>query len=138
MKSEMRNNPAIRQKVAELAEKYHLSLVLLFGSQASGATHRESDVDIAVLGEKALTEHDFMMINYECTTIFGTDRVDIVNIRRAPSLLLRRITDEAVVLYDRTDHAFSALEVLAARRFAEAQPLYEITREKINAFLAPV
>src|SRR3990167_4676309 len=37
-----------RQEIAKMAEKYGLSLVVLFGSQATGKTHARSDIDIGV------------------------------------------------------------------------------------------
>ena len=125
----------ICENIAALAAKYGLKLVLLFGSQARGETHEESDVDVAVLGERLLTEGEMITINYECTLIFRTNDVDTTNLSCASPLLQRRIIDEAEVLYDKTGHEYSAFESAAIQRYAEAGPLYAITREKNKAFL---
>ncbi len=125
----------IKQNIRALAEKYGLTLVVLFGSQASGKTHRESDVDIAYKPSRPLSSEEESMLNYELTPVFRTNSIDTTNLSYAPPLLQRRIVDEAVVLYDQTGHEYSAFEVAAIRRYVEAKPLFAIRREKLDAFL---
>lgn len=126
-----------KDKVRALAEKYHLSLVVLFGSQATGKMHKESDVDVGYLPEKPLSTKNEIHLNYELTLIFRMDRVDTVNLRHAPGLLLKHIVDQGVILYEKTGAEFAGLEIYALRRFREAAPLFEIRREKLDAFLKP-
>lgn len=121
-------------KIVELAQKYGLTLVVLFGSQATGKTHKESDVDIAFLSERQLDTTDEIQINYALTLICHNDRVDSVNLHIAHPLLLMQIVTDAKVLYEKQGIEFAALEVYALRRFREAQLLYEIRREKLAAF----
>ena len=45
----------IKPQIKELAEKYGLKLVMLFGSQASGKTHKESDVDFAFTADEYIS-----------------------------------------------------------------------------------
>ena len=40
----------LQPKIAEIAEKKKLSLVILYGSQATGKVRNDSDIDIAALG----------------------------------------------------------------------------------------
>ena len=40
----------IKSEIEQVAKKHQLLAVALFGSQATGALHQNSDVDIAVLG----------------------------------------------------------------------------------------
>ena len=42
----------IKEKLAPLFNEEGLQMVLLFGSQGSGRTHPESDIDLAVLCEE--------------------------------------------------------------------------------------
>ena len=37
-----------KNEMAEIAEKYGLDFIVLFGSQATGRTHPKSDVDIGL------------------------------------------------------------------------------------------
>jgi len=75
-----------KNKIKEVAEKYHLNLVLLFGSRATGRTHKESDFDVAYLPQKNLNYDDEIDINFQFTNIFRHDRVDTVDMRKAPPL----------------------------------------------------
>ena len=50
----VKNEDKIKEKVKEIAQKYGLSFVALFGSQATGKTHQKSDIDIAYLSKNDL------------------------------------------------------------------------------------
>ena len=41
--------------IEEVAKKYDVSLIVLFGSQAKGNTHKHSDTDVAFLPNKNLS-----------------------------------------------------------------------------------
>lgn len=123
------------EKLEELASRYHLSLVVIFGSQSTGKTHPGSDIDIAFVSDRPLTVEEDVRLNYELTTIFGTDRVDTVNIHHAPPLLMKRIFDEGTPLYQKTGQEFFRYRIYAMRRFIEAQPLYTMRRNEQRATL---
>jgi uncharacterized protein len=122
-------------KITEFAKKYGLSLVVLFGSHATGHTHKGSDVDIAFLPVQPLTTPQEIQINYELTLICKTDRIDSVNLRYAHPLLLKEIADQGKILYENTGTEFAELEIYALRRYQEARLLYEIRREKLAEFV---
>jgi predicted nucleotidyltransferase len=124
--------PPITKKINELANVYHLSLVVLFGSQSTGHTHAESDIDVAYVAEHPLTVEQEVHLNYELTNTFQIDRVDTVNIHHAPPLLMRRIFDEGTPLYQKTGQEFFRYRLYAMRRFIEAQPLYAIRRNELH------
>ena len=42
--------PQVQTEICQLAEKYHLNRVILFGSRARGDYWRASDIDLAVSG----------------------------------------------------------------------------------------
>ncbi len=44
----------VLEEIRDLAEKYHLKKVILFGSRARGDYRRTSDIDLAVTGLEAL------------------------------------------------------------------------------------
>lgn len=123
----------IKEKIHVLAQEHELTMVVLFGSQATGETHAESDVDIAVQSMQMLSERELVDLSYAFGLIFGNDRVDVVQLAQAGPLLKRRILDEAIILYEKTGHEFSIFEVEALRRYAEARPLFAIRHEKLTA-----
>jgi len=55
----------IKENIAQLATKYGLDLVVLFGSQARGVIHSKSDIDVAYLGEGKIDDIKLGMDFYE-------------------------------------------------------------------------
>lgn len=112
----------------------------LFGSHAEGRAHRDSDVDVAVLLDRAVyptTESRFEVrvrlsafLGYE----LGTDAVDVVVLNDAPPHLGRRVmtTGRRVFCADvEADHAARRLALLRA---ADLEPfLRRARRVKLDA-----
>ena len=75
---------------------------MLFGSQVSGKTHKESDYDIAYLSDKKLSFEDEGKIIIELAPIIGArdERfVNLSNIKKVGALLLKEIFDKHQVLF---------------------------------------
>ena len=131
----MKLTKAQKEKIKQIAQKYNLKLVLLFGSQVSGYLNRESDVDIAFLPSKKLTFKQDYTLNYEFTNVFGTDKVDTVNLKTAPPLLMKQIIDNCQILYQLKPMVFDYFEAYARQRYQEAAPLFEMTEKAIKRFV---
>ena len=116
-----------KQKIQEVAKRYGLKLILLFGSQVTGKIHKESDFDIAYLPEKNLSYDDKIDINFQFTLIFPQERyrVDTVNIKKVKPLLLYGIFRKCQVLYAQDDLVFPTYRVYAFRKYMEIKPFLE-------------
>lgn len=134
-------NEKIKDKVAKLAEKYGLRLVLLFGSQARGETHKESDIDIAYLSGKSLDFNQECYLNFEFTTVFHQDRVDTVDLKKANPLLMYTVFDSPKILFQEDDIVFSNYQAYAFKRFIEAKPIFQERARRVleytNGILTP-
>ena len=123
-------------KIEEIAQRYCLKLVLLFGSQSSGRVHKESDVDIAYIPDKSLDFNQEYHLNYEFTKVFQKDRVDTVDIKKANPLLMYAVFQHPRILFQSDESIFSQYRTYAFKRYIEAKPLYEEKarrlREHIN------
>lgn len=128
----MEINEKQKQKIKEIAEKYGLKLILLFGSQSTGRTNRESDFDIAYLSKKNLTFDQENNLNYEFTNIFQHDKVDSVDIRKAPPLLLFGIFKQCLVLFKENDLIFPTYRAYAFKKYIEIKPTLEESFKKIK------
>ena len=65
----------VLEEIRELARKYQVEKVILFGSRARGDYHRTSDIDLAIRGGKA---DRFALDVDECTsTLLKFDIVDL-------------------------------------------------------------
>lgn len=119
----------------DLANKYKLSLILLFGSHVHGDVHPESDMDIAVYGKKILSEADKINLTYEFCKIFHTDKIDVVDIKTSPPLLKRGIFKDYKVLYQRNPMLVRQLELVSLYEFKESEILYQIRHERLQEFI---
>ena len=126
----------IKEQIKEISDKYNLKLVLLFGSQASGRRiHKESDIDIAFLPVKKLSPEEEYFLNYDLTNIFRTDKIDTVNLKNTPPLLMKEIIDNCQIIYESEPMVFDYFDAYVRQRYREAAPLFKLHRESIRRFV---
>lgn len=124
------------KKIKEIAEKYGLKLVLLFGSQASGKTHFASDFDIAVLAKKPIPLEKELKIQYEFVKIFKTDNVDVIDIGKSGPLLMNQIFYKPhKILFCDDLQIYFRYKIYAMKSYIEAKPLFILTEKSIDNFL---
>src|SRR3989344_5680723 len=128
----------IKPKIAKLADKYGLSLVLLFGSQVTGKAHAKSDVDIAFLSDNPLDLMQESALSVSLMQIFKTNFVDIVSLRNASPLLQKEIVNSAIVAYESRKSLFNEFVINAIKKYFETKPLFNLRSEyldyKINQY----
>ncbi|MDI6793902.1 MAG: nucleotidyltransferase domain-containing protein [bacterium] len=128
------NNPAkkIQSKnelVAALrgyfAAQPDVIVVYLFGSQVTGRTQADSDVDVAVLLKE---EDDFirferrLRLGNELEKIVGQP-VDLIVLNDAPSLLVHQALKEGDLVFGRDREAQIEFEVRAGQMYADLKPM---------------
>lgn len=121
-----------KNKIAEIAKRHNLLLVVLFGSQATGFTHKESDVDVAFLSDGKISFEDETSLNADLIEVFKNDNISTVDFRKAPPLLLRQIVGDAKVLYEKAPHTFDEIFLYALRTYEEAGPLFKLREEYVK------
>lgn len=88
--------PEVLLEIQEIARKYHVNRVLLFGSRARGKFKRTSDIDLAVEGG------DFERFGLDIEETSTLLKYDIVSLDHAMQEELREsIRKEGVVLYEK-------------------------------------
>lgn len=94
-------NSGVQKKVfdeiIEIAKKYSISKVILFGSRARGDFKRTSDIDLAVSGGSF--ERFALDVNEDTSTLLMFDIVDLD--REMQPELKESIEREGVVLYEK-------------------------------------
>ena len=84
-------------EIIELAKKYNLEKVILFGSRARGDFQRASDIDLAVCGgDIAMFAID---VEEETSTLLQFDVIDLD--KDLQENLLKSIREEGIILYKR-------------------------------------
>lgn len=89
--------PQVQNEICHLAEKYHLSRVVLFGSRARGDYWRASDIDLAVSGGD-ITRFS-LDLEVETSTLLTYDVINLDE-KVSPELLVS-IQKEGLVLYEK-------------------------------------
>lgn len=111
----------LKAKVAAIAKKFGLTLIVLFGSQVSGKTHPESDVDLAVKGKETLNLERILEITGAFSELFSKE-VDLVDIRKASPLLLGVISANSIALYEGEESAYNIFYLSARNQYLDYMP----------------
>ena len=85
------------EEIRQLAEKYSIEQVLLFGSRARGDYRRTSDIDLAVRGGNVV--HFALAVDEETWTLLKFDIVDLES--DVQPELLAAIEKEGRVIYEK-------------------------------------
>jgi predicted nucleotidyltransferase len=80
-----------KEKIYQIAAKYHIKKVYVFGSVARGAGDASSDVDLLIELEEGASAFGVGGFQYEVQELLGR-RIDVV-----PSFALSRIDDQEFV-----------------------------------------
>ena len=111
-----------------------LDLVVLFGSHAAGRARATSDIDLGVLVAVDRTEERLEEIRVEVIRLVGTDRVDVVDLRRAPPLLAMAIARKGKVLHEERAGVFAAFASLALRRYTDTAKFRRLREVGLRRF----
>jgi predicted nucleotidyltransferase len=122
----------IKCRLTPLFRKEGLQLVLLFGSIAKGSVHTKSDIDLGFLLDKPI---DVLTLTNEVTKLLHSDRVDVVDLRRASPLLKFCAAQKGKVLYERSGGLFNQFFSLAFRMYVDTKKLRDAQGEMIRDFL---
>lgn len=127
-----------KEEIEKIAKKYSLRLILLFGSQVKGKTNLDSDFDVAYLPEKPLGIEKAMDLNSDLMDIFGSDKIDQVNIKKANPLLLYEISRNSQMLSGK-EIDYERFKARAFRIFTDNVSLFKLQDaliKKRHQFLA--
>ena len=114
-------------------ERHGVRLAYLFGSQATGRTHAESDTDIAVLLPKALTSD----VQFEARLdLIGaamdacrSEEVDVAVLNDASPLLCFEVLRHGILLYKQSEKERVDFQVRTCLEYEDTAPL----RRKLEA-----
>jgi len=132
----MKDIEIIKEKAKKLAEKYGLSLVVLFGSQVSGRTHPMSDYDFGFISEKEKELEEKLKIAYEFSQDLKLGEIDFVDLKNVSPLFMKCVADESVLLYEKGDAVYDRFKIYAFKLYVEAKRLFEMKEESLKLFLA--
>lgn len=130
--------PAISREemVARLADldrvEPAIELIVLFGSAARGRARPRSDLDVAVRGDELV---DLDALYLVLAPRLGSDRLDLVDLRTAGSVLAFEVARHGQPLFERAPGAFRSFQALASRRYCDTAKLRRAQQRAIHVFL---
>ena len=115
------------QRIGEIAGKYGLKLLLLFGSRAKDKKNirEDSDFDFAYLSEKKLDIKQEIELNCDLIDAFGCDKVDLVDLRKDNPLLRYEIYRNSKLLYG-NEIDYLEFKAFAFKDYINHKPLFEL------------
>ena len=111
-----------------------LELLMLFGSRARGEAHTVSDWD---LGYLATGDFDLAGLLGGLVEIVGSDRIDLVDLRRASGLLRYRAARDGRPVYEARPRLAEEFCLEAAQFWCDAAPILERGYDEVLAELKP-
>lgn len=101
----------------------------IFGSQAQGNSGPLSDYDIAVLLDEKINPQKYfnlkLKLNSEFSTFLKTDKIDLVILNNAPSILTMNVISHGKTLFDQNKKYRVAFETYAMARYFDRLPYEE-------------
>jgi predicted nucleotidyltransferase len=124
---------SVAQRLADLPLAMpDLQLLVLFGSAVKGRTRAESDIDLGVFCDGPA---DLDALYLAVAPRLGTDRLDLIDLRRAGPLLAFEVARTGRLLFERHPRAFRQFQSLASRRYCDTEKLRRAQRRAIHVFL---
>ena len=114
-----------KPEIDHIAREYNLLLVILYGSQASGRTCKESDIDIAVLGTRPITFENLIDLNNEFAEIFKVTEIDVKSLHNTNSLFRYQVMSKGVLLYGKS-YDYNSFKSYAFRDYYDSQDLLRL------------
>jgi predicted nucleotidyltransferase len=136
------NMTKYQKKLNKVPEENKVILAYLFGSEAKGLAHKESDVDIGVFFAKEVSPKDYLkkegkLIEF-FAEIFPKKEINIVNLNIASPLLKQVVILEGKPLFIRSDSDRILFEVQTLHEYEEYLYLNNIYNQFLDLKLKTI
>lgn len=131
-------NAKKKKLIQDIARKYNLRLLFLFGSQVSGNTHKESDFDFGYIAARGLSlnEEGRLIGNLMPIAEVNDERmINLVNFQGASPLLRYAAAQNAELLYEKNAGDFAAFQAYAFKTYIETLPLFRLKAKRMGIAL---
>lgn len=126
--------PQLTRAAADVAERFGLELVVLFGSAARRDAVTPRDLDLGVRATTGLV--DALAATNAFIELLHVQPVDVVDLRRADPVLMMQVARDGIALFERSPTTMAEFVSLAARRFADTRKFRQAEEEYVEDFLA--
>lgn len=125
-----------RHQIKKICDKYDIKLLVLFGSQATGESRPESDIDLAILfPESADFRDNEIRAGVDFMEAFQSGNVELVVLNRSEPLLLKEVASTGIPLYEKEKGLFDEYQLLFIKKYLDTYKFRMIAEERLNEFL---
>lgn len=125
----------MKKELAEVARRHGIALFVLFGSQATGYTHKKSDADIGFLAHQEIDYRGRYDLSLALARAFKHPEVELVNLDTVSPTLKKQVADQGILLFEERSTAFDSFCIHANRAYMETKPLRQYREKYLNRFL---
>ncbi|GAB4548789.1 MAG: hypothetical protein Fur002_25770 [Anaerolineales bacterium] len=108
--------PPAKKQLEQVAKKYGLSFIVLFGSVARGKVHEESDIDIGVYAEKPITFNKRLKLWLELCEIFHAE-IDLAVLNHAEPVFGLLVARDGKLLCEGEKYAWRNWQSYKTRQY---------------------
>lgn len=123
-----------KQAIKKIAKKHNLSLILVFGSWATGTVHSNSDLDVAVMAKGDFDYRNHSRLLFDLGEIFPEKEIDLVLINHADPLLLKKILENCKILYGSKRELYE-LKIYAFKKYCDYQKYFDLEEKFVHKFI---
>lgn len=123
-------------KLNKILKEDQVILAYLFGSEAKGLSHKESDIDIAVLFGREVNPKDYLeregkLIEF-FSEIYSGKEINIVNLNIASPLLKQAVILEGISLYIKSETEKILFQIRTLHEYEEYVHLSNIYNQFLD------
>lgn len=111
------DNSCIEKVKKLLIKELEPYVIYVFGSGVKGVFREDSDIDIAFLSHKNLSEYEIFVISQELADILKRE-VDLINLKNASTVFRAQIVGSGEVIYCSDDTGRMYFETRALKEYA--------------------
>lgn len=125
-----------QKELKKIFRKEGVILAYLFGSEARGTSHKESDVDIGVLFDKKINPKDYLKLEGRLIGFFSEiylkKEINIVNLNISSPLLKQVAVLEGKLLYQKNDLDTILFQIQTLREYEDYLHLSNIYNQFLD------
>ncbi len=125
------DNSCIEKVKRLLTKELNPYVIYIFGSSVNGVFREDSDIDIAFLSHKDLSEYEIFMISQQLADILKRE-VDLINLKNASTVFRAQIIGSGEVIYCNDDTRRMYFEMRALKEYALLNEEREVILKNIK------
>lgn len=129
---------AKKSEIVSIAKKYNLRFVILYGSYAKNQARPDSDIDLAVLGNKLVDFQQIVDLNNDFIDLIKFDEIDVKSLHKTNPLFRYQVVKYGILLFGDV-HDYNQFKAYAFRDYIDSEDLFKLrdimTNKRLNRLL---